>query len=153
MLYTDEKLGLWVPIALLLFAAINFAVPSGFWFRVDRLDVRDGVYGQPIIADYEREIVRPFTADWRIKIRRASGDGLEWVCASPLQREDYDDRSRKPQPVTLEWLAWTDPRCYELTPGDYVITVTWELNPDGLQSLFLRRTVSVTDSFTIEAAL
>lgn len=149
MLYRDEKYGLGGTLFLLLFAALNFAVPASFWFSVTAVDVLDGEQGQPMIMEYDRTIRRAFTADWRVKIRRHSGDGLEWVCATPVQREDYDRRSRKPDPVTLEWFAWTDPRCYDLDPGDYTLTVTWEINPSGLAALMFRRTVSMTDNFRV----
>lgn len=152
MLFRDEKLGLLAPLFLLVFAAFNFTVPASFWMQVHRLDVLDTKAGEPILIEYDRTIRRAFTADWRVKIRRATGDGLEWVCATPSAREDYDSQSRLPEPVTLQWFAWTDERCYNLTPGQYSITASWEINPSGIAALFFRRTVSQTDTFIIEAA-
>lgn len=152
MLHQDEKLGLLAPVLLLAFAAVNFIVPSSFWMVVDRMDVHDSVEGQQITMDYERVIKRSFAADWRVKIRRASGDGLEWVCSTPVAREDYDSRSRPPRPVTLEWFTWTDARCYTLPPGQYHITATWEINPAGIAAMLFRRTITMSDTFVVEPA-
>ena len=152
MPYRDEKLGLSLAAVLLFFAAANFAIPSSFWMSVQKLDVLDAKQGEEILIDYERTLRRPFVADWRVKIRRVTGDGLEWVCATPVAREDYDTASRLPRPVTLRWFAWTDERCYNLGPGQYVLSATWEINPDGLATLFFRRTVTRTDTFTIGGA-
>lgn len=152
MLYEDEKLGLLIPAFLLGFAGLNFIMPASSWFSVNSLDVHDAVEGDQIIVDYDRTIRRSFTADWRVKIRREAGDGLEWVCATKPHREDYDLKSRLPEPVTLEWFAWTDPRCYELPAGDYEITAIWQLNPGGIASLLFSRTVTMTDQFKIMGA-
>lgn len=152
MPYRDEKAGLSVAGLMLIFAVLGFALRADFWMTVEKLDVQDVTQGEPILIDYSRTIRRPFTADWRVKVRRFTDDGLEWVCATPISREDYDAKSRLPRPVTLQWFAWTDPRCYDLQPGRYEIAATWEINPDGLASIMFRRTARVTDTFTIRPA-
>lgn len=152
MPYRDERAGLSVVAFMLMFAVVGFVLRGDFWMTVEKMDVQDAIEGEPILIDYERTIRRPFTADWRVQVRRVTGDGLEWVCATPVAREDYDARSRLPRPVTLAWFAWTDPRCHNLTPGQYEISAAWEVNPDGLASILFRRTVRATDTFTIRPA-
>ena len=152
MPYRDEKWGLSLAAVLIFFTAANVFVRDDFWMSVQKMDVLDTKAGEEILIDYERTLRRPFTADWRVKIRRVTDGGLEWVCATPVSREDYDAKSTIPQPVTLRWFAWTDERCYDLGPGQYVISATWEINPDGFATLFFRRTVTKTDTFTIGGA-
>lgn len=151
MLYRDEKLGLLAPVFLLGFAAMNFVLPASYWMKVNNFDVLNGIEGSPVLIDYDRTIKRNFVGDWRIKVRRFSGDGLEWICATTPSREDYDPKTVLPEPVTLEWFAWSDDRCYDLPAGEYEITATWEINPVGMASVLFRRTLSVTDTFSVEA--
>ena len=144
----NELLGLFL---LAGYVAIHFLLPTDFWFTVNRFDVRDTIEGEPILVDYDRTIKRPYTADWRIRVRRDTGAGYEQVCSSNTHRQEYDPDNRLPDPVTLEWLAFTDPDCYDLPPGDYSITVTWDINPIMPAAILLSRTARVSDRFSVVA--
>lgn len=143
----DETIGVAVAIVLIVASALFFGVRSGYWLTVERLDVQDSRVGDSdIIIDYQRTIHRRFAADWNVSIDREGPDGLDWVCTSPVQHDVYEVKAKLPEPVTLEWFAWSDKRCYDLAPGTYHITAHWEINPE---SLFLKRSVSATDVFTV----
>lgn len=144
----NEVLGL---ILLAGYALIHFALPTSFWFTVDLFDVQDTIKGQPIIVDYERTINRPYVADWRIRVRRDTGDGFVQVCSSDTHRQDYDPDNRLPEPVTLEWLAFTDPYCYDLPPGDYLISIAWDINPTMPGAILLSRSARISDRFSVVA--
>ena len=144
----NELLGLFL---LASYVAIHFLLPTDFWFTVNRFDIRDTIEGEPITVDYDRTIKRQYTADWRIKVRRDTGAGFEQVCSSDTHRQDYDPDVRLPDLVTLEWFAFTDPDCYNLTAGDYSITVTWDINPVMPGAILLSRSARVSDRFSVVA--
>lgn len=145
-LHRDELVGLFLALLMILWAASHAVMRSDYWFEVVAFDVRDVTYGDPITIHYERKIARQFSADWRVNVRRKTDRGLEFVCSSPTRRDDYEPTAVLPEPVTLEWFAFTDPRCFTLHPGQYQITVTWDLNHD---SLIFHRTVRVSDEFEV----
>jgi hypothetical protein len=148
MTYVDEKLGLSVIAVILAVVAFLFITPASFWFQVARLDVHDGATSEGLTVDLDRIIRREFEGQWRIDVRREVGaDQWEWVCATDWQAQHYVPDAVLPIPVTLEWLAYNDPRCFELdTPGNYSVDVFWEIWPGSL--LFERR-IRRTDTFTI----
>lgn len=151
LLHVDEVLG--IPAALfgILYFLIHLALPSSYWIEVNRFEVADAAEGEPVIIDYDRTIARYFWADWRVEVTRFDAGEISQVCSTVWQREDYEPDNKLPIPVDLEWLAYTDPKCFKLPPGDYRVTATWFINPLGLRRFFLGRTESASDTFTIFA--
>ena len=140
-----EKWAIAVASAGALFAFLSvFPMPS-WWMRIDRLDVHDSAEGQPIIVGYDRTISRDFDGKWRVSIWRSlRGEWSSYCTAEGVQF--YRSDSVLPEPVTLEWLAYTRPRCYTLPKGVYQVAVHIEINPDG----FWHRTVdSDRDTFEV----
>jgi hypothetical protein len=148
MTYLDEKLGLSVIGVILAVVAFLFVTPASFWFQVSRLDVLDAPSHEGLTVDLDRTIRREFDGKWRVDVRRQVGpDQWEWVCATDWQPQHYVPGAVLPVPVTLEWLAYTDPRCFELDePGTYSVSVFWEIWPD---SWLFKRKIRRTDTFTI----
>ena len=132
MLTADEKIGVAAVVVTMALAGADFLFPAWHWFEVDRVEVLAAVEGQPVPMEYSRDIKRPFVGDWRVKVWRAEGD--EWlpVCATPVTRETYEPGTKLPDPVTLEWFAYTDPDCYRLEAGDYQMEVVWTINPGSV---------------------
>jgi hypothetical protein len=145
-LHVDEKFG--VPLVALIAAivAFLFITPASFWFRVDRMDIRDAARWQDVTVDYQRTIRRNFDGAWRAMIRREVDGGWEVICATDWQPNDYQTDAALPEPVTLEWMVWTEPDCYRLAPGAYEATVTWTLNPG---SWLFERQVKRSDRFMV----
>lgn len=148
-LHVDEKIG--VPLVLFIAAVVAFLflTPAGFWFRVDRLDIRDAAHATDVTVDYERTIRRDFEGAWRATIRREVQNGWEVICSTAWQPQDYQIDAVLPEPVSLQWLVWTDPNCYQLGPGAYEANVTWVINPG---SWFFERQVKRSDRFMIYGA-
>jgi hypothetical protein len=148
MTYLDEKLGMSVIALILAVVAFLFVTPASFWFQVTKLDVHDAETSAGLTVDFDRTIRREFEGRWRIDVRReVAPDQWEWVCATDWKAQHYSPDAVLPVPVTLEWLAYTDPRCFDLEkPGKYSIDVFWDIWPG---SLLFERNVRRADTFTI----
>ena len=148
MTYFDEKLGLSVISVILAVVLFLFITPASFWFQVEKLDVHDGDTSDGLTVDLDRTIRREFDGQWRVDVRREVGpDQWEWVCATGWQAQHYTPGAVLPVPVTLEWLAYVEPRCFELDkPGKYSIDVFWQIWPG---SLLFERHIRRSDTFTI----
>jgi len=147
MLDAFEKMGVAATVITLALAGADFIAPAYHWLKVDRVEVLSSVEGQPILMEYQREIRRPFVGDWRVKVWRVEGQEVTPVCTTPISRENYKPGTKLPDPVTLEWFAYTDPDCYQLPAGDYQMEVVWDVNPGS----FWERTVVRRDTFRIAA--
>jgi len=145
-LTVDEKIGVPVTIFIALLVAFLFLTPSSLWFKVHELDVKSASTWEGVEIDFERTIHRNFDGEWQVDVRRKSEDGWESVCTTAWQPQEYRKDAVLPVPVTLEWLAYVEPACYELPQGFYEVTVVWRINPD---IPLMTREVKVVDTFTI----
>lgn len=145
-LHVDERIG--VPIVIFIAAVVMFLflTPVTTWFSVNRFDIRDAETWQEVTIDYQRDIHREFDGAWRTTVRRVVEDGVEIVCTTDWHPVDYDDRSVLPKPVSLEWMLFSEPECYQLPPGEYEATVSWVVNQG---SPLFERNVRRTDTFLI----
>lgn len=141
----DERLG--VPLVFLLCALAGFMLfwPASRYLAIDTFDVQDAVVGQVPEVSYDRRIVRDFDGRWQVSMWR---NGESW-CAAGNERR-YDTDALLPRPVTLDWLTYTDPRCYEaLPPGDYEIYLVIWINTSS--SWLWQREVRRSDTFSVLA--
>lgn len=105
--------------------------PPSWWLELNSLTVRDSKAGQPAHIVYDRTIHRDFKGRWQVDIRKSErGLWVSW-CTTPLWDQPYKAGAPLPENRTLEWLAWTEVRCYDLPPGTYQATVHIEVNPGG----------------------
>lgn len=148
-LHIDEKIGVPFAVAIAAMVAFLFMTPASFWFHVTRMDIRDATTWQGVTVDYDRTITRDFGGEWRAMVRRQVDGGFEVICATEWQPTDYQTDAVLPEPVSLEWMMWTDPNCYELPTGVYDATVTWRINPG---SWLFERETKRTDGFVIYGA-
>jgi len=145
-LTVDEKIGVPVTVFIALLVAFLFLTPSSLWFKVNHFDVGSAPTWEGVEIEFDRTISRNFDGEWQVAIRREVEGGWESVCTTAWQPQEYRKNAVLPEPVTLEWLAYVEPQCYELAEGTYEVTVTWEINPN---TPFMRREVQVVDTFTI----
>jgi len=145
-LHRDEILMILFLLAASVWAGLQFAVPASRWFSVQSFAIHDAARWQDVTLDYRREIRRPFVGEWTATVRRQSPNGWEVVAATPVTRHPYKTDSTLPEPVTLEWVLWTEPRAYALPCGRYEVTIVWVIKPE---SRVFRREVSRTATFTI----
>ena len=134
-----------------VYSALAALPPASYWFEVDRLEVMPAAEGDPIIVDYGRQIKHPFTAAWRVEVWQLDAYSGKWIsyCTTPETTQGYKPSATPPNPVTLEWFAYTSERCYDLPAGTYYIGAEWVLNPD---SPFTRRVSRISEPFTIMGA-
>lgn len=126
----DECIGVPVVVSIAVAVAFRFLVPTSFWFSVDQMDIHDATSWQGVEVELDRTIARDFEGAWRIDMRREVPNGWVSVCSTQWQPNGYTTTARLPDPVSLEWFTWVEPRCYTLDdPGRYEVTATWVINP------------------------
>lgn len=145
----QEKVGVLAALALIAYASVNFILPSQVWFDVRKMDVLDAPYGKPVVVDFDRFVHRDVTIDRRVKVRRKIDGVFHGVCSITATRDDLVPNETIVRPVYLQFFTGSDASCASLPQGDYIMTVTWEINRVGLAGLFLGRTVTRTSAFSI----
>ena len=143
---TSEKVGLAAILAIFLAVGSVFALQASFWFRVSSFDVHNATGWQAVTVSYDRDIRRNFHGAWRVQVWKETEDGRVSVCATEWTPQDYTTDAALPEPVTWEWMAWTEPRCYRLPAGNYTAEVTWRINPG---SWLFEREIRRADGFTV----
>ena len=145
-----EKATLWGSTSALLFAAAQFAVTPSLWFEPVAFDVPDV---QALTLDtpvaYDRIIRRDFDGRWQIEVVRLVDGGTEFACATNWHDVPYRADNVLPDVVTWGWMLDGDDTCLDLTPGQYQVTLTWQIN---IHSAFIRRQISRADRFSIVEA-
>lgn len=117
--------------------------PASWWLDVWRIHVSDGMAGQTITMEVDRQIVRPFFGKWSAIVRKRQGAGWVVVCPSDGSA-DYRTDAVLPEDLTLEW--WTAGACPALVAGTYILTTTWEIYPEFMPRKILK---IVSNEFTI----
>jgi hypothetical protein len=102
--------------------------PTSFWFKVGRVHIDDARVGKSPSLVLDREIVRPFRADWDVTIRRWEGGWVPW-CNAPGSG-NYRPDSRLPKDMNLVW--WTSGQCQPLPAGKFTVTATWTITGLGI---------------------
>lgn len=101
-------------------------LPGGsWWLQVDRVTAFDAPAGAAVVMEVDREVRRPFTADWRVLVRRWQGSGWEIVCLAS-GGGDYRPDAVLPSPLTLDW--WTDGQCPTPPSGQIMVSTVWTIN-------------------------
>ena len=124
-----------------------YAVPSAsWWLRVGPIVAFDAPAGAHVVLEIDREIRRPFTATWRVLVRRHEpSQGWVVVCTAN-GGGDYRTDAVLPQPLTLDW--WTDGQCPYPPEGQIMVSTVWHVNT-GLPGV--RQVVSESNIFTVRA--
>jgi len=123
-------LGGWlVPIVLALVLVgyhLMTIIPGGsWWLRVNRMTAFDAPAGASVVMEVDRELRRPFTADWRVLVRQWQDDGWLIVCLAS-GGGDYRPDAVLPSPLMLDW--WTDGQCTHPPAGQLMISTVWTIN-------------------------
>lgn len=106
-----------------------------YWMRVVSVEATTTAAGDSPVLTVERQIVRPFVADWTVVVRKQVGVG--WIISCTAHGGgNYRVDAALPEPLTLDW--WTDGQCATLPPGTYQLATLWRLYPrDGVTKRLL----------------
>ncbi len=104
-------------------------MPPSFWFEPSSLRVGDAVRGQCPPIEYDRDIWRPFHAEWTVTIERERGNGGFWVYQVSAGEGDYSPNSELPPRPDLCWWTWRD--SIDLPAGEYRVRTLWRLDVPG----------------------
>lgn len=115
-----------ITIAWIFFITLSLW-PASFWLKVNEISVDDSFVGDTIVLNVDREILRPFYADWTVTIRENVNDGYVIRCYTQAST-DYRTDAKFPEPLTLTW--WSNGQCDKLKEGSYIMTTTWDIRPN-----------------------
>jgi len=117
---------LWLTgIPVLAYWALYFIPTASYWMTVGRVTAFDAPFGASVVMEVDRSIRRPFTAEWRVLVRRHDGLGWQIVCTA-RGGGNYRPDASLPSPLTLDW--WTDGQCPSPPPGQIMVSTTWTIN-------------------------
>lgn len=121
-----------------LAATPNYWLPLSFWYTVRSIHVANAFVNQPHYITFERDINRPFFADWTVTVRQRVGerDG-EPIFRNISNRDgstacigrgsnDYTPNIGLPERLTLRGWYMDGQKCY-LSPGAYITDTIWTL--------------------------
>jgi hypothetical protein len=115
------------------------SLESDRWFEVLSIEVDSVHIGTLPDVRVARMIHAPFTASWIASIRRKEDTGFTVFCARQ-GINDYRPYASLPARTDLNW--WLDippnPQCPELPVGEYILTISWELEVDSASSMVVQ---------------
>ena len=141
----------WVmPILMLLIIAIwhlsTILPPSSYWMHVHSVYAFDTPKNADVAMVVDREIKRPFTAQWNVLVRRATLDGGWEIVCMARGGGDYRPDAVLPDPLTLDW--WTDGQCPHPPAGQIMVSTVWDI-PTGFPGN--RTILSESNVFTVRS--
>lgn len=131
-------------LTMLAVFIILTALTSGFWMRLDRLQIADVCAGQPVPITYDRTFLRDFHGQWRVAVWEL--DRGEWQAYAGASG-DFDYKAATPRPDRdMEWLTGGYHRASILPPGTFRVDVTITANPG---TIFSRTAAVASNPFEV----
>jgi len=136
-------MGVLLPGALYLYEA---RMPGTAWFEVHDIVVNDAVEGEIPTANIDRTVHQSVYTERHATIYRLDpARGWYHWCQRTTMRDYRTGQVLPPTQITLEF--WLDippsPTCPDLVPGEYILTVTWLLHPEGFPDKTVRKESNV----------
>lgn len=117
------------------------SLPIEDWVDVRSVFVPDHVVNQDALVVYDRDIKKPFIADWTVKAMPVE-ESPTFICEA-AGKKDYvaGDKNLPDAGITLEYIFRAHPCKWE--PGDYILKTTWIIKRPGYEDVVLRRNSNV----------
>jgi hypothetical protein len=101
-------------------------IPASEWLEVDSIFVYNGPPDTDyVLMDVDRDIKRPFAADWIVELEAKRGNRYALVCAR-RGSNDYSTDAVLPAHLSLSW--WMNSDTCIIPSGTYRIVTRWDLN-------------------------
>lgn len=129
------------------FTALAFVLfPPSYWIEVRSVVIEDGIVGEPVALRVDRDIHHAFKGRYDVYIRTLPG---QTAFCEATGRIRYRPDATLPDPVTLEWWAYSDVRCHgaNLPAGQYSMKTCWTIE---LPLWFSRETCTASPAFAIK---
>ena len=98
-------------------------VPASYWHDKGTMFVPDEQSDQPIELRWQGGAKREFRGVYTVVVR--SIDTNRVVCEARGGPITYRPDATRPDPLTLDWWAPSDPRCADLPLGAFVLETCW----------------------------
>lgn len=121
-------------------------LPASWWFEPGAVRVEDAVYGECPVLNFDREINRPFRADWTVTVLRRSPSGGWYTFGTYQGSNDYRPDNSLPDDLDLCWWTWQTE--LQLLPGEYRVNTLWVVMPPNGGPREIRRT---SNAFNVSA--
>ena len=102
------------------------AWPATHWYDPGRLEIHDTVQGEQIELLYQGGAVRTFFGSYTVIMRDFETQGV--VCEARSGFFTYKPEAERPDPITMEWWAAGDYRCYRPPVGNYITETCWTIS-------------------------
>lgn len=99
-----------------------------YWLLVQSVEVDETPAQASPVMRVDRQIIRPFLANWHVIVRQQEPSGWVVKCTA-MGGGNYRVDAALPENLTLDW--WTDGQCPTLPPGTYQVATTWEIHPNN----------------------
>lgn len=115
--------------------------PIENWVDMRSVFVPDHVINQEALVVYDRDIKKPFIADWTVKAVPID-ESPTFICEAS-GKKDYvaGDTNLPDAGITLEYIFRAHPCKWE--PGDYLLKTTWIVKRPGYNDVLIRRNSNV----------
>lgn len=100
-------------------------VPASYWHDKGSMFVPDLQSEQPIELRWQGGAKREFRGVYTVVVR--SIDNNQIVCEARGGPITYHPEATRPDPLTLDWWAPSDPRCKILPTGAFTLETCWTI--------------------------
>lgn len=125
---------------LLGFSTTHNALPAAWWYAPGEVEVEDARRGVCPVVVFDREIRRPFQADWSAALLRRQANGGYATVATFNGGGPYRPDAVLPAVVDLAWWFDIPPDACTWRPGQYRVHTEWTIYPDAGGQRVVRRT-------------
>lgn len=137
-------------IALGLFYLIVAVYPASRWYDVGTLEIPVSREGEPVLMLYTGGPLKPFVGSYAVTVRHLDNGMI--ACEASGGPFPYKPGTTRPDPLTMDWWAPSDPRCSQLRSGTYVIVNCWEIEGLAWGLIPNKRLCSSPKAFNIAPA-
>lgn len=112
-------------LALGLSYLVLSVFPGSYWFDVGETEIPEVEQGKPVEILFTGGPVRNFIGSYTVTMREFGSRQI--MCEAHGGPFPYDPSSERPDPLTMEWWAVSDPRCYRPAVGSYIVVACWDI--------------------------
>lgn len=120
------KVLIWAWIATLSYSGIRYNLPASWWFQPGPIIISDAAMNECPALSFDRDINRPFHAEWVVTIMRQRPGGGFSTYKTFRGENDYRPENNLPDDPELCWWSWVDE--LNLPAGKYRVHTLWVLN-------------------------
>lgn len=104
---------------------IGALLPASIWYKAGTLGFSSAREGEPIFIFYQGGPVRPFMGSYTVTMRDFKTGAI--ACEARGGPFNYKPGTPRPEPLTMDWWAPGDERCWSPPAGTYAVETCWSI--------------------------